>query len=286
VSAIKDTNHMTENRPPRLAGRRALVTGAGTGIGRAIALELAHEGADVVLHYSHSAEGAESAANEICRRGLRATAMSADFNSIEEVRALAQQAIDFHRGLDVLVNNAGITMNLPFGDVTPEQFDALYCVNVRAQFFLTQAVVPELIESRGAIVNVSSIHALEAYREHTVYAGTKGAIISYSRVLAIELAPNGVRVNVVVPGATIVENHYKADPSTDPKVIGEGIPIGFAGEPIDVARAVAFLASEDARYIVGQTLVVDGGTTSWMPFGDGFNQPMKARFGKGYVPGL
>jgi NAD(P)-dependent dehydrogenase (short-subunit alcohol dehydrogenase family) len=270
----------------RLAGRRALVTGAGTGIGREVALELAREGADIVLHYSHSSVGADSAADEIRQLGRRATVFKADFNGVDEVQALARYAIEVHGGIEILVNNAGITMNLPIADVTPEQFDTLYNVNVRAQFFLTQALVPSLIEAHGTIVNISSIHALEAYREHTVYAGTKGAIVSYSRVLAIELAPVGVRVNVVVPGATIVENHYKADPNTDPDAFGKCIPIGFAGAPIDIARAVAFLASDDSRYIVGQTLVVDGGTTSWMPFNDGFNPPMQGRFGKGYVPGL
>jgi len=269
----------------KLQGRRTLVTGSGTGIGRAVALEFARQGADVAFHFGRSAAGAVSAVHEARRYGGRAEAFQADFARVEEAQALGKKAIEFLGGLDVLVNNAGITFNLPFEDVTPAQFDALYHVNVRAQFFLTQRVLPALLESRGAVINVTSIHAFEGHQEHAVYAGTKGAITAYTRELAIELAPRGVRVNAIAPGAVTVENHYDAIPGYDPKALGELIPCGFVGEPIDIARVAAFLASEDARYIVGQTLVVDGGTTSWMPFADGFRQPMNARFGVGYVDG-
>src|SRR5687767_11789751 len=125
--------------PKRMEGNRVLVTGAGTGIGRGVALEYAREGAAVALHYSHSSSGAESAVEEILKAGGKATAIKADFARVEPVQQLAREAVDFLGGLDVLVNNAGITMNMPFKQVTPEQFDRLYHVNVRAQFFLTQA---------------------------------------------------------------------------------------------------------------------------------------------------
>jgi NAD(P)-dependent dehydrogenase (short-subunit alcohol dehydrogenase family) len=206
---------------------------------------------------------------------------------VEEARRLGAEAVAFLGGLDVLVNNAGITMNRAFEKVTPEQFDTLYQVNVRGQFFLTQAVLPAILgRGGGAIVNVTSIHAIEGHTEHSVYAGTKGAIVAYTRALAIELAPKGIRVNAIAPGAVPVESHARAAPGSDPKAVGKLIPVGFAGEPRDIARVAVFLASDDARYIVGQTLVVDGGTTSWMPFGDGFRRPMEAQFGRGYVPGL
>jgi len=277
---------MDVRRCGRLAGKRALVTGSGTGIGREIALEFAREGARVALHYSHSAAGAASAAAEIADGGCDARAFRADFRDLEQVRGLACSAVEFLGGLDVLVNNAGVTANIPFDRVTPEQFDTIYSVNIRAQFFLTQAVLPELEKSRGVVVNLSSVHGLEGYPQHTVYAGTKGAIIAYTRCLAIELAPSGVRVNAIAPGAVPVENHFKADPSADPSVIGDLIPAGFPGEPIDVARAAVYLASDDSRYLLGQTLVLDGGTTSWLPFGNQFKQPFTATFGKGYVPGV
>jgi len=171
-----------------------------------------------------------------------------------------------------------------------EQFDQLYHVNVRAPFFLTQALLPELEQSRGVVINISSIHAYEGYVEHSVYAGTRGAIVSFTRQLAIELAPRGVRVNAIAPGAVPVANHFKSTPDVDVeeaiRETGKSIPVGFAGRPDDIANVALFLASEAARYIVAQTLIVDGGTTSWMPFGEQFKQPMTTQFGQGYVPGI
>ncbi len=270
--------------------KRVLVTGAGTGIGSGIALAFARQGAAVALHYSHSAEGAEALVKEITALGGKAAAFKADFSEVLHLQRMAAEVVTFLGGLDVLVNNAGITMNRPFGKVTVEQFDQLYHVNVRAPFFLTQALLPDLEKSRGVVINLSSIHAYEGYPEHSVYAGTRGAIVSFTRQLAIELAPRGVRVNAVAPGAVPVPNHFKSSPGVDMEQAirdsGKGIPCGFAGTPDDIANVALFLASNAARYIVGQTLIVDGGTTSWMPFGEEFKQPMTTQFGLGYVPGL
>jgi NAD(P)-dependent dehydrogenase (short-subunit alcohol dehydrogenase family) len=202
------------------------------------------------------------------------------------VRELGLRAGEWLGGLDVLVNNAGITMNRPFEQVTPEQFDTLYHVNIRAQFFLTQACLPLLEQSSGAVINMTSIHAFEGMQEHSVYAGTKGAIVSYTRQLAIELAPRGVRVNGIAPGSIYVENYNKAIPGFDAQAAGGGIPAGFLGQGQDIAGVALFLASPQARYIIGQTLIVDGGTTSWMPFGKGFREPLGFSFGQGYVPGM
>lgn len=273
-----------------MSGKRVLVTGAGTGIGRGIALAFAKAGAVVALHYSRSSKGADDAVAEILAGGGKAAAFKADFEQTAPLNAMAREAVSFLGGLDVLVNNAGITMNMPFDKVTPEQFDILYHVNVRAPFFLTQAVLPELEAARGVVINISSIHAYEGYTEHSVYSGTRGAIVSFTRQLAVELAPRGVRVVGLAPGAVPVENHFKAMPGVDPaqaiQDCGKGIPCGFAGTPEDIANIAVFLASPAARYILGQTLVADGGTTSWMPFGEQFKQPMNASFGKGYVPGV
>ena len=273
-----------------MTGKRVLVTGAGTGIGRGIALAFAREGALVAVHYSQSCAGAEAAVREIVDGGGEAAAFRADFGQIEPLQQLAREAAAFLGGLDVLVNNAGITMNRPFGKVTAEQFDQLYHVNVRAPFFLTQALLPELEESRGAVINLSSIHAYEGYTEHSVYAGTRGAIVSFTRQIAIELAPRGVRVNAIAPGAVPVENHFKDLPADEVELatndLGKSIPAGFVGTPQDIANVALFLASDAGRYILGQTLIVDGGTTSWMPFGEQFKEPMSTQFGQGYVPGL
>ena len=163
----------------------------------------------------------------------------------------------------------------------------LYAVNVRAPYFLTQAVLPELEQSRGVIINISSIHAYEGYTEHSVYAGTRGAIVSFTRQLAIELAPRGIRVAGIAPGSVRVENQEKiAGPKADWEASGRNLPAGFIAVPQDIGAVAVFLASPGGRYIVGQTLIVDGGTTSWMPFGEQFKQPMNVQFGQGYVPGL
>jgi len=263
------------------------VTGSGSGIGRTVALEFARAGADVALHFLNGEKGAQSAVKEIQSLGLRAAAFKADLNDVGAAKQLATDAAQFLGGIDVLVNNAGITMNLPFEKVQPEQFDTLYHVNVRAQFFITQTALPHMLKLEGgAVINISSIHAFQGYPEHSVYAGTKGAIVAYTRELAIELAPKGIRVNGIAPGAVEVESYFRAAPDYDPAALGRCIPAGFVGQPIDVAQAALFLASPAARFIVGQTLVVDGGTTSWIPFSEGFRQPNSAQFGRGYVPGL
>ena len=270
----------------RLAGKKALVSGSGTGIGKGIGLRFAAEGADVVFHYSHSGDGARQAAAEAQAQGVRTKVIQADFNSADEAMSLGREAVEFLGGLDILVNNSGITMNKPFEEVTPEQFDTLYHVNVRAMYFLTQTCLPALLDSQGAVINLSSVHAFEGMKEHSVYAGTKGAIVAYTRQLAVELAQRRVRVNAIAPGAIAVENHYKVIDGYDPEVMADAIPCGFEGFPNDIASVATFLATDDARYIIGQTIVVDGGTTSWMPFNAGFKEPLGGRFGQGYVPGV
>ncbi|MFC1462509.1 SDR family NAD(P)-dependent oxidoreductase [Verrucomicrobiota bacterium] len=273
-----------------MKSKRVLVTGAGTGIGQGIGLAFAREGMCVAVHYSRSSAGAQAVVNEIIDAGGKAAAFQADFSEVAPLERMAEEAVSFLGGLDVLVNNAGITMNRPFDGVTAEQFDLLYHVNVRAPFFLTQALLPELEKSHGTVINLSSIHAYEGHTEHSVYAGTRGAIVAFTRQLAIELAPRGIRVNAIAPGAVPVPNHFTSTPGVDmEKAISDGgknVPCGFYGRPEDIANVALFLASDAARYIVAQTLIVDGGTTSWMPFGEQFKEPMTTQFGQNYVPGL
>ena len=273
----------------RLAGKRILVTGSGTGLGSGIALECACEGAAIAIHYGSSKVGAQVIVEQICQAGGRAKAFSADLANLEEVTQLANSATDFLGGLDILVNNAGITLNIPFAKVTPEQFDRLYQVNVRGGYFLTQAVLEHLKQSQGSVVNITSIHAVQGMPEHSTYAGTKGAIVATTRSLAIELGQLGIRVNAIAPGCVPVANYSKALGEYDTEEMGRNIPAGYVGTPADIGKAVVFLASEDGRFMLGQTLVIDGGTTSWIPFNDQFRQALSARgvqFGKGYVPGL
>ncbi|MBN1345924.1 MAG: glucose 1-dehydrogenase [Phycisphaerae bacterium] len=274
-----------------MTGKKALVTGSGTGIGREIALEFARQGADVVLHYSHSQAGATSALEEISSMGRRGAAFQADFNVVDEAVRLADQAIAFLGGVDCLINNAGITFNKPFARVTREQFDSMYHVNVRAPFFVTQRVVEGMLESGGgAVCNITSIHGVQGAPEHSVYAGTKSAIIGQTRAMAVELAHKGVRVNAIAPGWVTVDNYYKAIPGFNEadarKSARDQVPVGRAGTPLDVAKLAAFLCSDEAEYIVGQTIVLDGGTTTLMSLISDFRHESSARFGTGYLPGV
>ncbi|OHB78844.1 MAG: hypothetical protein A2W31_17495 [Planctomycetes bacterium RBG_16_64_10] len=276
----------------KLVGKCALVTGAGTGIGRAIALEFARQGADVALHYARSATGAKSATEEIQSSGRRAAAFKADFADLDEVVELARQAVDFLGGVDCLINNAGITFNRPFLPVTRQQFDVLYHVNVRAPFFLTQEIVRHMLDrgGGGAVCNITSVHGLQGAPEHSVYAGTKGAIIAYTRALAMELAHQGIRVNAIAPGWVTVESYYHVIPGFNDEAARESarsaVPVARAGTPQDIAKLATFLCSDDAEFIIGQTLVADGGTTSLMSLFHNFRDRSANRFGKGYVPGV
>ncbi len=246
----------------RLAGKRALVTGSDTGIGREIALEFARQGADVVLHYPNAAEGALSAVEEIRAMGRRAEAFKADFSEHGACIQLVEKAIGYLGGLDILMNNAGVSETRDFLEVTPDFFDHLYRVNIGGQFFCAQRAVRYMLEhgQKGVIINTTSSHAKASLPGFSVYAGTKGAIWSWTGQLAVELAPRGIRVNAICPGWTVVESFLRGMPNFNPTAIGKTIPYQRMAMPLDIARACVFLASEDSDYMVGQVLVVDGGT--------------------------
>ncbi len=275
----------------RLAGKKALVTGSGTGIGRGVAIEFARQGADVVLHYGHSAAGAQSAVEEIQAMGRRSLAVQANFENTDEAVGLANRAIEFLGGIDCLVNNSGITMNRPFLKVTRQQYDVLLNVNLRSPYFLAQRIVEDMLShGGGAIVNMTSIHGVAGAPEHSVYAATKGAIIAYTRTLGVELAHKGVRVNAIAPGWINVENHAKAVPGFNlhdaEEAARNAVPVARFGTPADIAKLAAFLCTEDAGYIVGQTFIVDGGTSALMSLISDFRNESANRFGTGYVPGM
>jgi NAD(P)-dependent dehydrogenase (short-subunit alcohol dehydrogenase family) len=275
----------------KLQGKKALITGSDTGIGHEIGLEFGRQGADVVFHYVQSDSGVKAAVEEVKLMGRRSAAFQADFDALEQVTHLADQAGEFLGGINCLVNNAGVTMNRPFLKVTPEQFDKLFNINFRGQYFLTQRVVESMLQAEGGVIcNMSSIHGLQGVPEHSVYAATKGAILAYTRSLAMELAYRGIRVNAIAPGWITVENYFKCIPGFTNELAEEtchkAIPAARCGKPIDVARMAAFLCSDDASFIVGQTIVVDGGTTALMSLVSDFRKESTNTFGKGYIPGL
>jgi NAD(P)-dependent dehydrogenase (short-subunit alcohol dehydrogenase family) len=279
---------MTESG--KFSGKKVLVTGSGTGIGRETALEFARQGADVVVHYSHSEQGALTAVAEIETMGRRAAALAADFAQVDRAIGLGERAVEFLGGIDCLVNNAGISFTKPFFEVEPGEFDLLFQVNLRAQFFLTQYVAQRMLERGGCVCNITSVHGIMGASEYALYAATKGAIVAYTRSIAVELAHRGIRVNAIAPGWVTVENYAKAIPGYDPRQEAEDaakiIPLARAGKPIDIAKLAVFLCSEDADFIVGQTIAADGGSSALLSLKSDFRTPTTAHWGRGYVPNV
>jgi glucose 1-dehydrogenase/3-oxoacyl-[acyl-carrier protein] reductase len=247
-----------------LAGRRALVTGAGMGIGQGCALALARAGAAVAVHYAHSAAGAHETVAQIRAAGGTAVAIGGDLAHTAEARRVVDAAVAALGGLDILINNAGVTRALDFVDTTEAIYDEVFDINMKGMFFCTQQALPHLIASgRGAVLNMTSVHGFAGFPRHAAYAATKGAIIAFTRALAIELAPKKVRVNAIGPGLIEVPRYFDI-PGYTTALGGTMVPWGRVGTPADIGAAAAFLVSDAAEFITGQVLYVDGGTTARM----------------------
>jgi glucose 1-dehydrogenase len=248
----------------KLEGKVALVTGSSQGIGAAIAVRLAQEGADIVINYHSHPEEADGVKAQILALGRRAIAIGADLGAVADVYKLIGDGVAALGKIDILINNAGVEKNASFWDVTEHDYDFVLNTNLKGPFFATQAFVKHL-QSRnapGKIINISSVHEELPFPHFTSYCASKGGMKMVTRNLSIELAPLGITINNVAPGA--IETPINTALLHDPVKLNallSNIPLNRLGKPADVSSAVAFLASSDADYITGTTLVVDGGLT-------------------------
>jgi NAD(P)-dependent dehydrogenase (short-subunit alcohol dehydrogenase family) len=254
----------------RLQDKIALVTGAGQGIGKGIALRLAQEGADVAVNYPYTGvrEKAEDTAAQIRAYGRKALVVQADVSNSADVQQMINSTIENFGKLDILVNNAGVDVHVPFLEMTEEEWDYIIDVNLKGNFLCSQAAARAMLMTGGGkIVIISSIHSMQTYQRITAYAAAKGGLNAMTRQLALELAPYHINVNCVAPGSINVEKYVDLIPDFDVHMFDHEIPLGSIGYPEDIAGAVVYFASDDARWVTGQVLVVDGGTSARLLLG-------------------
>lgn len=242
-----------------LDGKTALVTGASRGIGRAIAIKLASEGASVAINYAGNAKAAEEVKSIIEAAGGKAMLVQADVSSAESVEAMIKEVVEAFGGIDILVNNAGITRDGLLMRMKEEDWDAVINTNLKGVFYCTKAVSKLMMKKRaGRIVNMASVVGLTGNAGQANYAAAKAGVIGFSKTMAKELASRGIIVNMVAPGYIDTDMTAVLSESVRETMVS-GIPLGRAGTPEDVANAVLFLVSDAASYITGQVINVDGG---------------------------
>ena len=243
----------------RLDGKVALVTGASRGIGRAIAVRLGRDGAAVVVNYSGNQKAASETVAAIEAASGRAVAVQGDVGKVTDVERLFDAAFEHFGKLDILVNNAGIMFNKPLADVTEEEYDLIFAVNVKGTFFSCQQAAKRMADG-GRIINFSSSTTAMMLPTYGTYVATKGAVEQLSHILAKELGSRGITVNVVSPGATDTELFGQGKTEQEKQRFAQLAALGRLGQPEDIANVVALLVSDDANWITGQNIRANGGT--------------------------
>lgn len=245
----------------KLQGKVAIVTGASKGIGASIAKHLAAEGASVVVNYSSSKEGADRVVKEITQEGGKAIAIQANVAKESDIKRLFSETIKAYGKLDILINNAGVYEFVPLESITTEHFNKMFDLNVLGLILTTQEAVKHFSPAGGTIVNISSLVGVSPVANSSVYSATKAAVDSITKTLSKELGPRKIRVNSINPGMVETEGTHTGGFTEGDfrKQIEASTPLGRIGQPDDIAPAVVFLASDSARWITGEILVVSGG---------------------------
>jgi 3-oxoacyl-[acyl-carrier protein] reductase len=246
----------------RIDGKVALVTGGGTGIGKATALELARSGASVAVNYHSSRQAAEEVVREITTSGGKAIAVQADVTQKTEVQNLVENTVKHFERIDILINNAGdLVQRCPIFDMPEELFDAIMNLNVKGVFLVTQAVLPIMFQQgSGNIVNITSLAARTGGGGGSViYASAKGAISTFTRGLATEVVKHGIRVNAVAPGFILTRFHEKHTAPEKMKQFVAATPLDRCGTPEDIVGAMLYLVSDYSSFITGETIDINGG---------------------------
>ncbi|MEL6401324.1 MAG: glucose 1-dehydrogenase [Cyanobacteria bacterium J06626_4] len=258
-----------------LKGKTAIVTGASSGIGQSIAIRLAQEGCHVAINYRSDLEGAQTTETEAHNQAkaagyeIQTLIVQADVSKVEAILAMMAKVNEAWGDLDILINNAGIQIETPSHEVETDAFDKVIDVNLRGSYLCAREAIQQFLkqEKPGVIINVSSVHEVIPRPQYISYSISKGGMGNLTRTLALEYARSGIRVNAIAPGATItpINQDWVEDPEKKAEV-NKHIPMGRPGTSEEMAAATAFLVSEEATYITGQTLYIDGGLTLYADF--------------------